>query len=1205
MVVRHSCMAGLVCAGLLLTHWGTASGHVGTAVYPIYELPTADLPDLYDGSLGDWEDALPGTSLTQDDFAPLAVEDGAGINPADLAYRMYMAWNSANQRIYVCIERVDDVYVNTYQGGDPTMMWQHDGAEIMLDGDHSGGDYNGFDPDIFGQEQVKLLTGYQAQQYVVVPQSPDGVLIGTIASASGWAGSPPWAQAGGSVTGQAPTTFVVEAAMTAWDELNWEGPDLSRRSVLVAGKIIGFQISIPDWDYTTEDLRFRYHAFHTLSGMPNTWRMADNFVDGELVGCTGGDCGSLPVEVWVVAPNGGEHWKTGRTYTLRWYADPSTEFVRLEYSPDNGSTWEVIAAETANDGAYDWQAPTAPAPQALVRVSDAGDGQPVDTSNGPFAVSVPTVDFSADGEVNFDDFFLFADRFGTADPDVDVDVDGVVGNEDYFIFADNFGRTAAQIVIPDPPGPGPGPFGNAQASFQLQPSGSYEVGPSQDIQLTVSGSGLVDVRQAEVVLEVSPPWAFDLQAITVSPPASGWFGLAPEVFGGTMRVAFAALGGGPLSGDAPFAVVTLRTAGDLAPGTAATIRVVEVSVGPSSTERDVFGATDLNLELALNASFHGVSLTRRCAFPGEPVQIGAHFAEDADPISVQAEVRVLGASEPLDTVALADDGVPPDNVADDELYVGEWAGATQAGEYTVDLLVTYPDGTRRLPAVGTIPLAHTILTLPNYVMISPEQRTARLPVFLEDDGDGYLNLGFYSAQFAIDVWQDGGGLPERPVFQGMGAVLEGQTYMLDTAVVADADAWGTPNWRVSVSLASATPLEASPAPGRIQAPFAYVGLGLPEIPRLDNALGLAAPHALFNEDEGAVATACCDGGLSVGRGDVDTSRTIESFDASLVLMHTVRRINLNDPSDARNGPLQESYGFTLPQFAAQAADVSAQMGITAFDASLILRRELAYITHFPSEEGYYRLWDLPEGWWNPPLEPAARPVAAPGPRLRRTVWLGAAEEDAGTGLAVAVHIDEVDGILAGTFALSFDARSLQSAGIRASSATADYLFADHAEGGTVRVSFAGARSGKGPGLLAHVLFRSLPPALQGTRVTDLALGEVQLNEGEVAVRVEAAAPVSSVALPASLALFPGYPNPFNPSTAIRYTLTREGPVRLSIYDLAGQRIRSLVDATEGPGLQQATWDARDDAGQDVATGVYLCRLDTAEGVRVQKMLLVR
>jgi hypothetical protein len=262
------------------------------AIFPVYEISTDDLPDLQDGTLSDWEDVLPGTSLTHDDFLPLAVADGAGIDPADLAYRTFMAWHSATQTIYICLERVDDVYINTYAGGAPQDMWMNDIVEFMVDGDHSGGSYNNFSVDEVGEEQAKMLAGYQAQQYTLIPESPDGITRGSNTSASGWVTNLPWADGGGFAEGEAPTTSVMEGYFTAWDALNWQGPELSTRSTLEEGRIIGFQLSVPDWDVVGT-----YHAFHTLSGLASTWREADNFVQGELIGCDYGDCGSAPIPI--------------------------------------------------------------------------------------------------------------------------------------------------------------------------------------------------------------------------------------------------------------------------------------------------------------------------------------------------------------------------------------------------------------------------------------------------------------------------------------------------------------------------------------------------------------------------------------------------------------------------------------------------------------------------------------------------------------------------------------------------------------------------------------------------------------------------------------------------------------------------------------------------------------------------------------------
>jgi len=284
----------LMLAGLFVVAYsGIAVAHIGTVIYPIYELATADLPDLHDGTLQDWEDVLPGASLDQNSFAPLNVGDGAGINPADLAYRVFFAWNAADQRIYMAIERVDDVYINTYAGGDLVNLWQFDSIEFMTDGDHSGGAYNGFSTDEYSAEEIKVLTNYQAQQYVAIAEAPDNRLLGYQGAGQGWVPLPPWADAGGFAFGESPNTSVIEMAVTAWDQLNWQGPEQSKASVLFADKIIGFQISVPDFDTAAG----AYHGFHTLSGQPNTWRLAENFVDGQLVPCTGGDCGAGPTAV--------------------------------------------------------------------------------------------------------------------------------------------------------------------------------------------------------------------------------------------------------------------------------------------------------------------------------------------------------------------------------------------------------------------------------------------------------------------------------------------------------------------------------------------------------------------------------------------------------------------------------------------------------------------------------------------------------------------------------------------------------------------------------------------------------------------------------------------------------------------------------------------------------------------------------------------
>jgi hypothetical protein len=97
----------------------------------------------------------------------------------------------------------------------------------------------------------------------------------------------------------------------------------------------------------------------------------------------------------------------------------------------------------------------------------------------------------------------------------------------------------------------------------------------------------------------------------------------------------------------------------------------------------------------------------------------------------------------------------------------------------------------------------------------------------------------------------------------------------------------------------------------------------------------------------------------------------------------------------------------------------------------------------------------------------------------------------------------------------------------------------------------------------------------------------------------------SATRPIQLTLHQNTPNPFNPSTTIRFSVTQASPIRLSVYNTAGQFVRTLVDGTVEAGTHKAVWDGRDSAGRNVSSGVYLYRLSSTEETLVRKMLLVR
>jgi hypothetical protein len=96
---------------------------------------------------------------------------------------------------------------------------------------------------------------------------------------------------------------------------------------------------------------------------------------------------------------------------------------------------------------------------------------------------------------------------------------------------------------------------------------------------------------------------------------------------------------------------------------------------------------------------------------------------------------------------------------------------------------------------------------------------------------------------------------------------------------------------------------------------------------------------------------------------------------------------------------------------------------------------------------------------------------------------------------------------------------------------------------------------------------------------------------------------SSGALPAQVTLRGNYPNPFNPSTTIAFELPRAMDVRLSVYDIRGRLVRSLLDESLAAGANEVLWDGNNNSGGPVASGMYLYRLETPEGARTGRMTL--
>jgi thermitase len=110
---------------------------------------------------------------------------------------------------------------------------------------------------------------------------------------------------------------------------------------------------------------------------------------------------------------------------------------------------------------------------------------------------------------------------------------------------------------------------------------------------------------------------------------------------------------------------------------------------------------------------------------------------------------------------------------------------------------------------------------------------------------------------------------------------------------------------------------------------------------------------------------------------------------------------------------------------------------------------------------------------------------------------------------------------------------------------------------------------------------------------------------QIGSELEIEAAKESESTPHEFQLGQNYPNPFNPQTSIIYSLPEDGHVKLIVYNIAGQKVKTLVDDHQSSGHKTVQWDGKDENGDPAASGIYLYRIDAGEFSEVKKMMLVK
>jgi len=172
----------------------------------------------------------------------------------------------------------------------------------------------------------------------------------------------------------------------------------------------------------------------------------------------------------------------------------------------------------------------------------------------------------------------------------------------------------------------------------------------------------------------------------------------------------------------------------------------------------------------------------------------------------------------------------------------------------------------------------------------------------------------------------------------------------------------------------------------------------------------------------------------------------------------------------------------------------------------------------------------------------------------------------------------------------------------------DY-FLDYTEGG--KVDFVGVVSlvpgeGRVQGLEAG-RYKIAEIRVVGKEVPEFRVDKVVVSsrDGHSLGPVKVLSVEEAQRKPRSFALFQNVPNPFSGNTVIKYALPKDVDVELTVYNVAGQRVRTLVNGRQRAGYKAIEWDGRDDAGRRVAPGVYFYRMKAGRFEATRKLTLLR
>ena len=355
--------------------------------------------------------------------------------------------------------------------------------------------------------------------------------------------------------------------------------------------------------------------------------------------------------------------------------------------------------------------------------------------------------------------------------------------------------------------------------------------------------------------------------------------------------------------------------------------------------------------------------------------------------------------------------------------------------------------------------------------------------------------------------------------------------------------------------------------------FALFGVS-PDAP-LGTRIDILAQRGTFL-NEGFPPVVTFNGSIMVALvGDISKNGSIRAFDAALALMHSVENRNI----------IGDFFGGDVDLFLA-ISDVTRDGTVSPFDAVRILQKVVGRIAGLP--------------FLGEPRAPKAAPVSP------RTVTISDASEVSEKGIKIPVSIDDMSGVLGAYMSISYDASKLKVVGVSPSEMMSPFMFQSNIDGDEVRIAFASADGLEGSGDIVYIEFEILPGVVDNLGDDLIRVADVQLNEGLIPPVIEQTElSLDQYAIPETHSFSQNYPNPFNPETVIHYDLPVRGRVDISVFNMMGQKVATLVDGEMDAGSHSVVWNAKDSNGENLASGVYLYRMETDGFVQTRKLILMR